>query len=111
MRKSGGLAWPPSGPNLAQAGAPGDFSQPGSPRWGWKAMSKEPLTNTPERVYPRNWENVAHLRIFRTSTGEWDKVVGWRADMIKRGWRLLRVSSDDNEIVAVFGKTKIGQGS
>lgn len=74
-------------------------------------MSKEPLTNTPERVYPRNWENVAHLRIFRTSTGEWDKVVGWRADMIKRGWRLLRVSSDDNEIVAVFGKTKIGQGS
>jgi len=63
-----------------------------------------------ERLYPRSWENVAHLRVFRTSSGEWDKVVNWRADMVKRGWRLLRVSTDAEEIVAVFGKTKIGQG-
>ena len=49
--------------------------------------------------------------MFRTSTGEWDKVVTWRADMLKRGWRLLRVSSDNEEIVAVFGKTKIGPGT
>ena len=74
-------------------------------------MSKEPSTHNPDRVYPRNWENVAHLRVFRTSTGEWDKVVSWRADMIKRGWSLLRVSSDNDEIVAVFGKTKIAPGA
>jgi hypothetical protein len=71
-------------------------------------MAKDSSTDgsTP---YPRNWENVAQLRVFRTSTGEWDKVVGWRADMVKRGWKLLRVSSDAEEIVAVFGKTRIGQ--
>ena len=71
-------------------------------------MAKESSINgsTP---YPRSWENVAQLRVFRTSTGEWDKVVGWRADMVKRGWKLLRVSSDAEEIVAVFGKTRIGQ--
>jgi hypothetical protein len=60
--------------------------------------------------YPPSWENVAHLRVFRTSTGDWDKVVSWRADMVKRGWKLLRVSSDAEEIVAVFGKTRIGEG-
>ena len=57
--------------------------------------------------YPAHRERMAHLRVFRTSFGQWDKVVGWRADMVKRGWRLLRVSSDTEEIVAVFGKTKI----
>jgi len=31
--------------------------------------------------------------------------------MVKKGWRLLRVSSDAEEIVAVFGKTKLGQGA
>jgi hypothetical protein len=62
------------------------------------------------RDYPRSWENVAHLRVLRTSTGEWDKVVSWRADMVKRGWKLLRVSSDAEEVVAVFGKTRTGEG-
>ena len=71
-------------------------------------MTKESDTNS-STPYPRSWENVAQLRVFRTSTGEWDKVVGWRADMVKRGWKLLRVSSDAEEIVAVFGKTRIGQ--
>ena len=65
----------------------------------------------PDRPYPAKWESVAHLRVFRTSAGEWAKVAGWRADMVKRGWRLLRVSSDAEEIVAVFGKTKTGQSS
>jgi len=74
-------------------------------------MSRDGSTNGPDRAYPRSWENVAHLRVLRTSTGEWDKVVGWRTDMIKRGWRLLRVSTDADEIVAVFGKTRKGQGS
>jgi hypothetical protein len=42
----------------------------------------------------------------RTVAGDWDKLIGWRNDMTKRGWRLLKVTSDDKEIVAVFGKTK-----
>jgi hypothetical protein len=75
-------------------------------------VSESPVTNDgSDRPYPVKWENVAHLRVFRTTPGDWSKVVSWRADMIKRGWRLLRVSSNAEEIVAVFGKTKIGQGS
>jgi hypothetical protein len=74
-------------------------------------MADEASGAGPDRVYPRSWESVAHLRVFRTSTGDWEKVVTWRADMVKLGWRLLRVSSDSDEIVAVFGKTRIGQGS
>lgn len=54
---------------------------------------------------------MAHVKVFRATSGEWEKVVGWRTDMLKRGWKLLRVSSDANEIVAVFGKTRIGQGA
>ncbi len=65
----------------------------------------------PDRPYPAKWESVAHLRVFRASPGEWAKVAVWRGDMLKRGWRLLRVSSDAEEIVAVFGKTKIGHNS
>ena len=69
------------------------------------------MNDGPDRPYPAKWESVAHLRVFRTSSGEWDKVVSWRADMVKRGWRLLRVSSTAEEIIAVFGKTKIGQST
>jgi hypothetical protein len=49
---------------------------------------------------------VADLRVFRTTSEEWEKLIGWRADMGKRGWRLLRVSSDGPELIAVFGRTK-----
>jgi hypothetical protein len=49
---------------------------------------------------------VADLRVFRTTSEEWEKLIGWRADMGKRGWRLLRVSSDGAELIAVFGRTK-----
>ncbi len=68
-------------------------------------------TSNNHPAYPRTWENVAHLRVFRAAAGDWDKVVGWRSDMIKRGWRLLRVSTEAEEIVAVFGKTKLGPGT
>ncbi|HXQ28420.1 MAG TPA: hypothetical protein VN848_04055 [Gemmatimonadales bacterium] len=44
--------------------------------------------------------------MFRTTNEEWQKLLGWRSDMRKRGWRLLRVSSDGPELVAVFGRTK-----
>ena len=44
--------------------------------------------------------------MFRTTTQEWEKLIGWRADMAKRGWKLLRVSSDGPEMIAIFGRTK-----
>jgi hypothetical protein len=49
---------------------------------------------------------VADLRVFRTTSEEWEKLIGWRADMGKRGWKLLRVSSEGAELIAVFGRTK-----
>jgi hypothetical protein len=48
--------------------------------------------------------------VFRTTAEEWQKLLGWRADMRKRGWRLLRVSSDGPELVAIFGRTKTERG-
>ncbi|MGH7569438.1 MAG: hypothetical protein ACREL9_10815 [Gemmatimonadales bacterium] len=58
------------------------------------------------KPYPPQWENVADLRVFRTTSAEWEKLIGWRADMRRRGWKLLRVSSDGPEMVAIFGRTK-----
>src|SRR6266567_2429868 len=46
------------------------------------------------------------LQVVRTTTQEWEKLIGWRADMRKRGWKLLRVASEGTEMVAVFGRTK-----
>lgn len=67
-----------------------------------------PMTAKP---YPPQWESVADLRVFRTTSEEWEKLIGWRADMRKRGWKLLRVSSDGPEMVAIFGRTKAGRAS
>lgn len=64
-----------------------------------------------DRPYPANWEAVADLKVLRTASGDWDKVVAWRTDMLKRGWKLLRITSDGSETVAVFGKTRIGPGA
>ena len=58
------------------------------------------------KPYPAQWERVADLPVFRTNTEEWEKLIAWRADMRKRGWRLLRVSHDGPELVAIFGRTK-----
>ena len=58
------------------------------------------------KPYPPHWETVADLRVFRTTSAEWDKLIAWRADMRKRGWKLLRVTSEGVEMVAVFGRTK-----
>ncbi len=62
--------------------------------------------STPSKPYPAQWEQVADLRVFRTTAQEWEKLIVWRADMRKRGWKLLRVTSEDSEMVAVFGRTK-----
>ena len=62
-----------------------------------------PMTSKP---YPAHWESVADLGVFRTTSEEWQKLLGWRQDMQRRGWKLLRVSSDGPELVAIFGRTK-----
>jgi hypothetical protein len=58
------------------------------------------------KPYPESWEQVADLRVFRTDAEDWDRLATWRQDMRKHGWKLLRVTSDEVELVAVFGKTK-----
>jgi len=65
-----------------------------------------PPTPVPLKPYPPQWESVADLRVFRTTSEEWQKLIAWRADMRRRGWSLLRVSSEGAEMVAVFGRTK-----
>jgi hypothetical protein len=63
------------------------------------------------KPYPHQWEEVADLRVFRTTSEEWDKLLSWRSDMRKRGWKLLRVSSDGPELVAIFGRTRSDRAS
>lgn len=58
------------------------------------------------RPYPVAWERVAELRVFHTTPQQWEKLIGWRTDMQRKGWRLLQVSSDSGDMVAVFGRTK-----
>jgi hypothetical protein len=59
-----------------------------------------------EKPYPARWEDVAELRVFRTTPTEWEKLIQWRSDMGRRGWKLLRVSNETQELVAVFGRTR-----
>ena len=68
-------------------------------------MTTKPPTSA-KPPYPPHWENVADLRVFRTTPEEWEKLIGWRTDMRKRGWKLLKISSEDQEVVAIFGRTK-----
>ncbi len=56
--------------------------------------------------YPREWEDVAEVRVFRTTQDQWSRLIGWRREMRRRGWKLLRVQTDRREMVAVFGRTK-----
>jgi hypothetical protein len=69
-------------------------------------MTRSRTSPESARPYPPSWEQVADLRVFRTDASDWDRLATWRADMRKRGWKLLKVTSDDVELVAVFGKTK-----
>lgn len=69
-------------------------------------MALPPSSSPTSQPYPPEWEEVADLRVFRTTTQEWEKLIAWRADMAKRGWKLLRVSSDGPEMTAIFGRTK-----
>ncbi|MDH4131450.1 MAG: hypothetical protein OEW17_00860 [Gemmatimonadota bacterium] len=70
-----------------------------------------PRTRTSQnnKPYPDSWEQVADLRVFRASAEDWDRLATWRHDMTKRGWRLLKVTSDEIELIAVFGKAKLSR--
>jgi hypothetical protein len=69
-------------------------------------MALPPSSSPASQPYPPQWEAVADLRVFRTTNEEWAKLITWRADMGKHGWKLLRVSSDGPEMIAIFGRTK-----
>jgi hypothetical protein len=69
-------------------------------------MNRPPSQGSQAKPYPPAWENVADLRVLRTAAGDWPKLISWRAEMSKHGWKLLQVNSDERELVAVFGKTK-----
>lgn len=59
-----------------------------------------------DKPYPAAWENQADVRVFRTAAKEWERLIQWRADMRRRGWKLLKVTGDGEEMVAVFGRTR-----
>ncbi len=59
-----------------------------------------------EGRYPGQWRDAADLRVFRARPGEWHKLSTWRGEMSRLGWRLLKVDTTEEELVAVFGKTR-----
>lgn len=61
--------------------------------------------------YPTRWNEVADVRVLKAKTGEWHKLSVWRADMTRRGWSLLKVTTTDTELMAVFGKTRVPETS
>jgi hypothetical protein len=61
--------------------------------------------------YPSRWNDVADVRVLKAKTDDWHKLSLWRADMTRRGWSLLKVTTSDAELMAVFGKTKTPQPS
>lgn len=66
-----------------------------------------PVADVPGgQPYPVTWEEVAELRVFRTTAPKWSSLIGWRAEMRRKGWKLLRVATERGEIVAVFGRTR-----
>lgn len=58
------------------------------------------------KPYPADWEQVADLRVFKTTPKEWERLVSWRGDMKKKGWKLLRVTTSAGQLSAVFGRTR-----
>ena len=66
----------------------------------------ESTTDSADRPYPEDWEAVAELRVFRTTGQRWQRLIGWRAEMGRKGWKLLQVGADGSDMVAIFGRTK-----
>ncbi len=65
-----------------------------------------PVDARDDRPYPQTWDAVAELRVFRTTAPKWTSLIGWRAEMRRKGWKLLRVTTESGEIIAVFGRTR-----
>ena len=77
------------------------------------APNRTRLTAPPPRVSrplwhiaPEPWEQGAELRVFRTTAKRGQRLIRWRADMRRKGWKLLQVSANKDEMLAVFGRTK-----
>ena len=66
----------------------------------------DPAEAPGSQPYPDVWEDVAELRVFRTTAPKWASLIGWRAEMRRQGWKLLRGTTQRGEIVAVFGRTR-----
>lgn len=64
-----------------------------------------PIVDTTD-VYPRAWDEVAEIRVFRASQAEWERLISWRSEMGRKGWKLLRVNTKESQMVAVFGRTR-----
>jgi hypothetical protein len=64
------------------------------------------MTGSGDKPYPAHWDDVADIKVFRATHAEWEKLPAWSAEMKKRGWRLLRVTSEGSQIVAVYGKSR-----
>jgi hypothetical protein len=62
--------------------------------------------DTPERPYPEGWDAVAEVRVFRAAAPKWTSLIGWRAEMRRKGWKLLKVATEQSEVIAVFGRTR-----
>ncbi len=71
--------------------------------------------NVPHEVsgtgeYPTHWEKVADIRVFRSAPADWERIIVWRGDMQRKGWRLLKVSTGQDGITAIFGRTRSDAG-
>ena len=60
----------------------------------------------PDRPYPQQWDAVAELRVFRTAAPKWTSLIAWRAEMRRKGWKLLKVATECGEMIGVFGRTR-----
>ena len=61
---------------------------------------------SPDRPYPQSWDDVAEIRVFRTTPERWQRLIGWQDEMKAKGWRLLLVSELEGDLTAVFGRTR-----
>jgi hypothetical protein len=59
-----------------------------------------------EPLYPTAWDRTTDIRIFRAPEHDWEKLSVWSADMKRRGWRLLRVVTERQQLVAIFGRAR-----
>lgn len=68
-------------------------------------MTGQPV-ETANQPYPPDWEKVAELRVFNSTPKEWTKLISWRAEMKRKGWKLLKVTTGPSRMIAIFGRTR-----